>query len=181
MITSDKKIISNRQNAQESTGPKSQKGKAVVAQNSLKHGLLSKRTLLPEENSDELSELENHLRDYFQPIGKFEELLFDRVVSIVWRLARLGQIEGELLQDGRGDLLDLTYAKEMGLLPVHGTGIGIGFRARSEVFAILSRYEVTLDKSLYRALHELERVQAMRKGKNVPLPSVLDVNIALNK
>ena len=39
------------------------------------------------------------------------------------------------------------------------------------------RYETMLEKSLYKALHELERVQAKRNGKDVPLPSVVDINL----
>jgi len=38
-MVSQAKIRSNRQNAQRSTGPKTQKGKEIVAQNALKHGL----------------------------------------------------------------------------------------------------------------------------------------------
>ena len=38
-MTSDKKISSNRKNAQKSSGPKSAKGKSRAARNALRHGL----------------------------------------------------------------------------------------------------------------------------------------------
>src|SRR5437773_10463946 len=38
-VTSDKKISSNRKNAQKSSGPKSAAGKSRAAQNALRHGL----------------------------------------------------------------------------------------------------------------------------------------------
>ncbi len=44
--------------------------------------------------------------------------------------------------------------------------------------SILSKYETSLEKSLYRALHELQRLQAQRHGQPVMLPIMLDVNIA---
>ena len=42
----------------------------------------------------------------------------------------------------------------------------------------LSRYEVTLERSLYKALHELQRLQAARDGQVVPLPVVVDVSVS---
>jgi hypothetical protein len=41
----------------------------------------------------------------------------------------------------------------------------------------LSRYEVTLDRTLFKSLHELQRLQASRRGESVPLPEALDVTI----
>ena len=38
------------------------------------------------------------------------------------------------------------------------------------------RYEAHLDRSLYKALHELQRLQAMRLGREAPLPVAIDVN-----
>ncbi len=38
------------------------------------------------------------------------------------------------------------------------------------------RYETTLDRKLYRAMHELERLQRMRKGENVPPPLTMEVS-----
>ena len=44
--------------------------------------------------------------------------------------------------------------------------------------ANLGRYEGRIDRSLYRALHELQRIQAARCGEDVPPPAVLDVEVA---
>jgi hypothetical protein len=41
----------------------------------------------------------------------------------------------------------------------------------------INRYETTLERSLYKALHELERRQAARNGQVVPLPVAVDVNL----
>jgi hypothetical protein len=41
----------------------------------------------------------------------------------------------------------------------------------------VNRYETTLERSLYKALHELERRQAARDGQAVPLPVAVDVNL----
>jgi hypothetical protein len=41
----------------------------------------------------------------------------------------------------------------------------------------LARYEGHLERCLYKALHELQRLQAVRKGEYVPAPAALDVTL----
>lgn len=42
----------------------------------------------------------------------------------------------------------------------------------------LSRYETTIERGLYRALHELQRVQAARAGGPVAPPVAVDVDVS---
>ena len=42
----------------------------------------------------------------------------------------------------------------------------------------VNRYETTLERSLLKTLHELERRQAARDGQTVPLPVAVDVNVS---
>jgi hypothetical protein len=44
----------------------------------------------------------------------------------------------------------------------------------------LERYETTLFRSLTRALHELQRLQAIRAGERVQAPAALDVDVSIN-
>jgi hypothetical protein len=92
-MTSDKQIDANRKNALKSTGPKTPEGKDAVRLNALKHGLLSKETLLPGEGEEALRELGQNLRAELQPAGELENLLVDRIISAYWRLRRLGRVE----------------------------------------------------------------------------------------
>jgi hypothetical protein len=41
----------------------------------------------------------------------------------------------------------------------------------------LARYETSIERSLYKALDELQRLQAARAGGKVPAPVVVDVNV----
>ena len=43
---------------------------------------------------------------------------------------------------------------------------------------LFSRYELTLERSLFRALHELQRLQAERRGMPVPPPIAIDITAA---
>ena len=45
-------------------------------------------------------------------------------------------------------------------------------------FSKLSRYEIAIERGLFKALHELERRQAARRGGNVPAPMALDVDVS---
>lgn len=42
----------------------------------------------------------------------------------------------------------------------------------------VSKYESTLERSLFRTLHELERIQAARAGERVPLPAVAEISVS---
>jgi len=132
-------------------GPKTDEGKEISKMNALKHGLLSKEVLIDGEDEEELLLLTKRIRSEIKPETEIERLLTDRIVANVWRLKRaLGMEDGEVISTGGGLMYD------------------------SDRFF---RYETMLEKSLYKALHELERVQAKRSGKDVPLPSVVDINL----
>ncbi|MBP6908780.1 MAG: hypothetical protein KBB75_03075 [Candidatus Pacebacteria bacterium] len=132
-------------------GPKTDEGKEISKMNALKHGLLSKEVLITGEDEEELLSLTKRIRSEIKPETEIERLLTDRVVANIWRLKRaLGMENGEVISTGGGLMYD------------------------SDRFF---RYETMLEKSLYKALHELERVQAKRSGKDVPLPAVVDINL----
>jgi hypothetical protein len=95
-MTSEKQILANRRNGQKSTGPRTELGKDKASANSIKHGLLCKDVLLPQEEPDELEELYQPLRAQLQPEGALEELMFERIVACAWRLRRLGRVEAGL-------------------------------------------------------------------------------------
>jgi hypothetical protein len=42
---------------------------------------------------------------------------------------------------------------------------------------LYQRYITAIEQQLYRALHELERLQRMRQGERLPAPAAVDVNI----
>jgi len=49
----------------------------------------------------------------------------------------------------------------------------------ANAFSKLSRYETAIERSLYKALHELQRLQAGRNTEgNVPPPAVVDVEVS---
>ena len=50
---------------------------------------------------------------------------------------------------------------------------------KANAFSKLSRYETTIERSLYKALHELQRLQAARCAEgSVPPPAAVDVDVS---
>lgn len=49
---------------------------------------------------------------------------------------------------------------------------------KSDALVKLSRYEVAIERSLFRSLHELQRLQAVRMGNVVSAPAVVDVEVS---
>ena len=151
----------NRKNALRSTGPRTQEGKAIVAWNALKHGLLSRETVLYTESRTAFRALAASLLEHLQPVGVLECLLVDRIVANTWRLRRVHVVESDLLSDA-------TLATP-----------GERYCAVSDLLPNLSRYEAAIDRSLFRALHELERLQLRRSGAAVAPPVAMDIDVAI--
>ena len=80
-MTSERQIAANRANAVHSTGPTTPEGKAAVRRNALRHGLLARDVVLPDEDFEAFEDLRNRVRADLSPVGPIEELLADRVVS----------------------------------------------------------------------------------------------------
>ena len=74
-MTSEQRAEANRQNATKSTGPRTPAGKAAVALNGIKHGLLSRECLLKGESETELVAFGKRLRAKLAPVGELELLL----------------------------------------------------------------------------------------------------------
>lgn len=148
---SEKQLEANRENAKLG-GVKTEEGKAVSRYNAIKHGLLSEQVLMEKEDASHLLDLEKRLRGELKPATEMELLLIDRIAGNVWRLKRaLGMEKKSVISSGGGLMYDAD-----------------------KVF----RYEIMLERSIYKALHELQRLQADRKGEKVPLPVAIDVDIS---
>lgn len=104
-MTTEKQIDANRQNALASTGPRTDEGKALVAGNAAKHGVLaSPSRLLANEDPEEVALYENHrlaLFEDLQPQGAMERYLVEKIALDQWRLRRLMVHEAGLARADR--------------------------------------------------------------------------------
>jgi hypothetical protein len=124
---------------------------------------------MPDECREDFEFFRRRLWRSLAPVGELESLLTDRVISSAWRLRRVLRVEAEAFGDRPHRCKDQEF------------GVGYAFVSTSvngDSFSKLSRYEAAIERGLYRALHELQRLQAVRAGKPVLPPVVLDVAIS---
>ena len=176
-MSSSAQIAANRQNATRSTGPKTPAGKAVASRNALRHGLLSRDAVLPDEDEDLFRELHYAICAQLAPVGEIEEVLVERIVMCIWRLRRLIRIEAGVIQ---WELANQDTAPEPDAAR-RRLKLGAAFVVaanHNDPLTKLSRHEVSIERSLYRALGELREQQAARQGRDVNAPTVIDVNVS---
>jgi len=161
---SQKQLEANRENSKLG-GVKTEEGKAISRYNALKHGLLSKEVLLEGEDEKTLIEIGKKLRAELEPQTELELVLVDRVTANVWRLRRVMQIEREMMEDDKGDTKSL------------GSALSYDF-SNHDTYGKLIRYEASIERGIYKALHELQRLQAARSGEKVPPPVAVDVEVS---
>ena len=89
MTTSTAQVKANINNAQQSTGPITEEGKQVVANNAMKHGLFSKQLILNTENEADYQLLHEELQTNLKPVGALEQSLVERIAVSLWRQRRL--------------------------------------------------------------------------------------------
>jgi len=141
----------NRRHAQKSTGPKTSRGKTISAWSSTRHGLLSNRLLLLYGRSKkQFTRLLRSLQLDLEPVGTLEEVLVEKIAHEYWRVGVAAFHEAE----------DLSQAT-----PFKRTSIDR-----------LVRYQTTINRQFFQAMNQLERLQRLRKGDNVPAPLTLEVS-----
>lgn len=163
-MTTLKQIEANRRNAQHSTGPITLEGKDKSSLNAVKHGLLSKAYLIQGEQEDEFNIFSSELWNFLMPQNGIESVLVERIIISAWRLRRVIKIESDMMHES------LKFGFRHSLPDLFSNG--------GEKIMALSRYEMILEKSLYKAYNELLRLQSVRQGVTV-LPSFsVDVNLS---
>ena len=182
MRVTEKKRKANRQNSLKSTGPKTEKGKQIAAQNALKHGLFVHALILHSphihENKTEYNGLIYSLTKSLDPEGPAEEFLVRKAANCLWRsrravLAENAQIRRQL--DGANKQISFyvsmrnyinktdaeptpEYLEQVRSICVDGEAI-----PAESVGNYIVRYEMRLDRQLSRTLQALTFLQKRRR------------------
>lgn len=170
-MATEKQLEANRENAKLG-GVKTEKGKAISRYNAIKHGLLSHEVLLAGESEDDLVELGKRLRVELKPETQLELILVDRIVANTWRLKRTMRIETDMIENDYKNTLSFDEGREKSL----GQAFSSDF-AENDTYGKFIRYETSIERGLYKALHELQRIQAARRGEMLPLPLAVDIDV----
>lgn len=95
-MASEKQLVANRTNADLSTGPRTDEGKARSRYNALKHGLTAERVVIPGEDPALYAAFRDWVFDAVAPQSILEEDLADRLASTLWRWRRVPVLENAL-------------------------------------------------------------------------------------
>ena len=170
-MATKKQIEANRRNAQSSTGPQTPAGKARSSTNALTHGLTAARALLPSEDEAEFDHLLRSFQDELAPAGSLETELVDYLTMAAWRLRRFRVFESRYFHQRLADLKDSLSERRYNH-PSDGIGFIYSWDCTNEKgFDNLSRHEVRIERAFYRALKEIQRLQAARAGSPPPAPA----------
>jgi CRISPR/Cas system-associated endonuclease Cas1 len=174
MAISEKQLVANKQNAKKG-GVKTAEGKALTRLNALKHGLLSQEVLLTGENEETMAELEERLEAELQPQGELEKILVDRIVSSVWRLKRALMVERANMEYEHEDRVKESYFGPKG---EQKKRLALVDMLSGDTTEKIMRYETAIERQVYKALHELIRLQMARQGEKPPAPVAIDLEVS---
>jgi hypothetical protein len=136
-------IEANRRNAQASTGPTTDAGKAKVRQNALRHGLCAGIPQMSDESEEDVQLLLDTLREEHQPVGATEEILVYKMAEHFFYGKRASYLLSEKLDwADKGD--DMTRQINLFL-----------------------RYHTTADRGFLKALNELRKLQKERQLQEI--------------
>ena len=162
-MTSPAQAAANQANAQFSTGPRTEEGKARSAQNARKHGLTARDLVLRDDERQEFEGLQASLIAELDPQGAIETLTFNQLLHAAWNLQRYRRLEADLQVNGLDPLLDDSAAQTL---------------------ERLSRYAARAERAYYRAIKELRALQTNRGLRAIKLspeeaaqvPAIADIN-----
>jgi hypothetical protein len=162
-MASAAQITANQANAQHSTGPNTDEGKARVSQNALRHGLTARHLVIRDDEHEEFAALQNALSEELAPQGAMEAIVFEELLHAAWNLHRFRRIEAEV---SRGAIEDFTDP------------------ATTTVLDRLTRYQARALRARQKALQELRVLQtnrALRAVKLTPqqtadVPAIASIN-----
>lgn len=145
-------ILANQANAQHSTGPKTEDGKARAAKNNIKHGLSFGILVLSQDEQDYIQQFEATMRHEMKPAGAIEETVFAQFLDAA---ARLHKIQGLITALARRHSEDPIVVPD----------------AAAE-WNQLTRYRAAAEMQLYSSVNTLMELQTTRLFRELHLVQV---------
>ena len=159
-VATDKQTAANRLNAQKSTGPRTPEGRAAVRLNGVTHGLTAETIVLKGESEADFTNLLNSLEAEHDPVTPTEEALVVQLAMATWRLRRLYHQEAGFYTCQLQSLVGMQ--KDLNLDDAGRMGHAAAWS--ESTLTLFNRQEGRLERTFYRALHELQRLRKEREA-----------------
>jgi hypothetical protein len=137
-MSTQAQIDANRANAQHSSGPKTEEGKASSCKNNTRHGFRGSFTVLTTESQEEFDMLLDNLRGEHKPQCIMEDMLILKMAQHFW------------LSQRAQTLADLSMDPETGAANP------------DQLFALWLRYQTTNDRAFHKCVDQLLKLRAQR-------------------
>jgi len=159
-MATERQIHANRLNAQRSTGPRTEEGKARSRLNALRSGIDSNSILLPGEDPAQVQQLQIEYYDHHQPVTPDERDTLDSVVHAVCLMRRLRTLDAQLTKHEMDSIPDLNQSAPLGHV----------FSNASRKFVHLQQRMSAAERSFHRNLDRLHDLQSLRPEPADPVP-----------
>ncbi|HHT9137726.1 MAG TPA: hypothetical protein ACFYEK_10860 [Candidatus Wunengus sp. YC60] len=135
---------------------------AKPAESTARQHIFSSEILIDGESASDLDEIRNRLLKELKPSGEIESMLVDRIVSSVWRLKRCLKIESQIIEFESSCIQEYEQGffrtrkrtnKELSQLKA------LKITEDKNRLEELSRYETVLERQIYKALSELDKLR----------------------
>ena len=140
--------------------------------NALRHGPMSKHEVIKGENPEEYEAPRHDLLDDWKPADTQEEILVTRIADSAWRLMRVRRVETRTYDNYILVAEKLNAAGIAKCSPDPDDQLTACFHSNSKQFDNIRRYETTIERSYYRAITELRKLQKERKKTEIGSVSV---------
>lgn len=170
-------------------GPKTPEGKAIVARNAVKHGVLAETPVLAlVESQEKWEELRRDVLDWFGLEGPFLESLGTRAAMLIWRLERAARLETEATRHYQQDVPeDWKSSMRMEGLPIpdRKTKERVEEEYRmlmarllpgDEVIAKVMRYETKVHRFLLQTLYQIMVLKGLKRSPTSRFFGVAELN-----
>ena len=146
-MSTEAQRAANQANAQHSTGPTSEEGKAISSQNRRKFGLTGRFTVLPWEDQEDFNLLVTRLRAEHQPTIAFETDLIEKMAQHFWLAQR-----AVLLQE-------TCFDRELPICE------------QQKLMALYLRYQTTHERAFERCVKELRTLRNESRKQKIGFES----------
>ena len=154
--------ITNKENAQHSTGPRTAEGKSRSSLNSTRHGLTGQSVVLPGGDAEAYAAFRTKVFADSAPVGTIEEILAQTVADTQWRLERARGLEAGIVALAKYEPMPEAIAaiedpaERQAIIQAHG------FDKRAKTPHNLQLQEARLQRTLFKAIAELKHLQSTR-------------------
>ncbi|HTU44624.1 MAG TPA: hypothetical protein VMF91_06155 [Bryobacteraceae bacterium] len=162
-MSTEAQVRANQENAQHSTGPNTEAGKAASCLNNFRHGLTGNSfTVLDFEDQDEFDALLCGLRAEHQPSTLTETLLVQKMAQSYWLSKRALYLQDQCCTDRahRASAARCAQSNEE-----------LTLEQQEKHLALFIRYQTTNDRAFHRCLADLLKLKAEKRKAEIGFES----------